>query len=77
MPGAKFIHFISRSDEVTFYPSDPSGDGDGPDVVFIVVISVVSVLFVVLIITCVSYHCLRKARDQCYKTFFSGSPTNR
>jgi hypothetical protein len=50
-----------RSEEVTFYPSNPNND-EGPSVVFIVVVSVVSVLFGVLIVTCVSYHCLKRAR---------------
>ena len=50
-----------RSEEVTFYPSNPDNEG-GLGVVFIIVISVVSILFVVLIITCVSYQCLMRAR---------------
>ena len=57
-----FLEF--RSEEITFYPSKPNGDddSDGPGVVFIIVVSVVSVLFLVLIVTCISYHCLKRAK---------------
>ena len=55
-----YSNFNCRSEEKTYYPSEV--DGGDTDVVFVVVISVVSVFFVILIVTCLSYRCMMRAR---------------